>query len=289
MSFLLLLELGRPRRLLAAQRQRLQHTLAALGDRLRPLQLLLHAATRGELPLGHDDRLTLGVVQRVLGEPGADVVDEQLVAQRVDAAAGDLRDRRRPLGTDRGDGDDRGDDEVDRDHVDRALGHAGELLQQPAGVADDDRLGHAEAADPSGERLGERRLDDRRPHDRDRHVALHLGAAPARRAPSCTRTRRASRRWRRARGRPRRARPAPTARAAARSSRRAPVRRLRRAPCAPRCGSRASASGSRLDGLEVAAQPARRRRPPCASSGRCRTGPSLTSSSGALPRRLPAT
>ena len=48
-----------------------------------------------------------------------------------------------------------GDDDVDRDDVDRALGHAGELLQQAAGVAEDDRLGHAEAADPAGERLGQ--------------------------------------------------------------------------------------------------------------------------------------
>ena len=79
------------------------------------------------------------------------------------------------VGPERGDGDDRRDDEVDGDDVDRALGHAGELLQQPAGVAEDDRLGHAEAADPTGERLGQRGLDDRRPNDRDRHVALDLG------------------------------------------------------------------------------------------------------------------
>ena len=58
-------------------------------------QLLLHPAARRELPLGHDDRLALGVVQRVLGEPAAHVVDERLVAQRIDAAAGDLGDARR--------------------------------------------------------------------------------------------------------------------------------------------------------------------------------------------------
>ena len=52
--------------LLAAQRQRLQHLLAVLMHRLGPGQLPLHAAAAGEAPLGHDDRLALGVVQRVL-------------------------------------------------------------------------------------------------------------------------------------------------------------------------------------------------------------------------------
>ena len=74
--------------------------------------------------------------------------------------------------------DDGGDHEVDGDHVDGALGHAGELLQQAAGVGDDHRLGHAEAADPAGERLVDRRLDDRRPHDRHRDVAAVLQQGP---------------------------------------------------------------------------------------------------------------
>ena len=37
------------------------------------------------------------------------------------------------LGPERGDGDDRGDDEVDGDHVDRALRHAGELAAAARG------------------------------------------------------------------------------------------------------------------------------------------------------------
>ena len=74
--------------------------------------------------------------------------------------------------------DDRGHHHVDGDDVDRALGHAGELLQQAAGVADDDRLGHAEAADPAGPGLGPGRLDDRRPHDRHRDVAPLLEQRP---------------------------------------------------------------------------------------------------------------
>ncbi len=48
-----------------------------------------------------------------------------------------------------------GDDEVDRDHVDGALGDAGELVEQAAGVGDEHRLGHAEPADPAGLRLGQ--------------------------------------------------------------------------------------------------------------------------------------
>ena len=70
--------------------------------------------------------------------------------------------------------DNGGDDEVHRDHVDHTLGHAGELFQQAAGVADDDGLRHAEAFDPAGERFGPCRLDDRRPNDGDRDVALAL-------------------------------------------------------------------------------------------------------------------
>src|SRR3546814_12525144 len=50
------------------------------------------------------------------------------------------------------------------------------LLQETAGVGDDDGLGHAEAADPPRERLLDRRLDDRRSHDRHRDVAPVLEA-----------------------------------------------------------------------------------------------------------------
>ena len=172
---LLLLQVRCPGGLATAQRQRLQHSLGLLGDALRALQLFLHATTRGELPLRHFDRLALRVVQRVLGEPGAHVVDQQLVLQRVDASAGHLGDRRSALGTRCRDCDDGRDDDVDRDDVDGAFGNAGELLQQPTGVAEDDWLGHAETTDPAGERLGQRRFDDAGSHDADRHVALGLG------------------------------------------------------------------------------------------------------------------
>ena len=116
-----------------------------------------------------------GVVHRMLAEPAAGVVDERAVLQRVDAAGCDLRDRWGLVGPEGGDGDDRGDHEVDRDDVDGALRGAGECAEQSAGVGDDHGLGHAEAADPARLRLGERRLDDRGSHDRDGHVALHVG------------------------------------------------------------------------------------------------------------------
>ena len=51
-------------------------------------------------------------------------------------------------------------------------GTPGNSLQQSAGVGEDDRLGHPEAADPARPGLGQRGLDDRGPHDADRvHVA----------------------------------------------------------------------------------------------------------------------
>ncbi len=121
----------------------------AVSTFLARSELALHPTAAGEPELGDDDRLALGVVDRVLEEPAADVVDEHPVLQRVDAAGGDLRDRRGPFGAEGGDGDDRGDDDVDRDHVDGALGHAGELVEQAAGVGDQHRLGHAEPADPA--------------------------------------------------------------------------------------------------------------------------------------------
>ncbi len=169
------LDLRGPLGLPPAERQVMQDLLAAGEHRLGASELALHAATSDELPFGGDDRLALGVVHRMLAEPAAGVVDERAVLQRVDPARCDLGDRRRLLGSERSHGDDRGDDEVDRDDVDRALRGAGECAEQSAGVGDDHGLGHAEAADPARLRLGERRLDDRGSHDRHRHVALHVG------------------------------------------------------------------------------------------------------------------
>ena len=54
-----------------------------------------------------------------------------------------------------GSSDDAGYDEVDGDHVDDAFWNARELLEQPSCVAEDDRFGHAEPADPTGPGLGD--------------------------------------------------------------------------------------------------------------------------------------
>ena len=111
----------------------------------------LHPAPAGERPLGHDDGLALGVVERVLGEPAP------APGRRGAGSAAGSGCRtptwRRPVGSGSGPRaatvDDGGHHEVDGDDVDHALGDAGELLQQAAGVGDDHRLGHAEAADPA--------------------------------------------------------------------------------------------------------------------------------------------
>ena len=89
------LDLRRPLGLPSTQRQVLEHLLAGGRAPSWPVELALHPAASGEPPLGDHDRLALGVVDRVLAEPAADVVDEHPVLQRVDAAGRDLRDRRR--------------------------------------------------------------------------------------------------------------------------------------------------------------------------------------------------
>jgi hypothetical protein len=112
----------------------------------------------------------------MLGEPALDEVDQSSVVQRIDCTRRHLHDvgafaRCRAAGRDRADS---GDDEVDRDDVDDAFGNAGELFDQPAPVGEDDRLGHAKAANPAGKRFGDGRLDDGRPQDRHRHVAARI-------------------------------------------------------------------------------------------------------------------
>ena len=138
-------------------------------------QVTLDLAPAGERPIRHDDRLTVGVVDRVLGEPSLAQRDEGSVAQRVPYAGRDLvhalLGRSRPSGRD---GDDRRGDQVNRDHVDDALGYAGELPQQAPRVGDDHRLGHPEAADPSRNRVGERGLHDRGADDRYGQVSLRF-------------------------------------------------------------------------------------------------------------------
>ena len=164
------LDPGGQLRLPAPDRQGSDQPFRERHGRVGPLELALHPPAPGEGPLGHVDGLAPVVVERVAAE-------EVLRRARPGArsAGGSARPRRRGtrvgrpgLGPVRGHGEDGGHHQVHRDHVDDALGHAGELAQQAAGVRDDDRLGHAEAADPPGPRLGQRRLDDGRPHEGDR-------------------------------------------------------------------------------------------------------------------------
>ena len=56
----------------------------------RCLQLALHPAPPGERPGGNDDGLAVGVVERVLGEPSLDQVDQAPVAEGVPYAGGDV-------------------------------------------------------------------------------------------------------------------------------------------------------------------------------------------------------
>ena len=78
------------------------------------------------------------------------------------------------LGPPRRDGEDGCHDEIHRDHVDDAFGHPGELAQEAPGVGDDDRLRHAEAADPSGPGLRQRGLNDGGPHEGDGDLTFPL-------------------------------------------------------------------------------------------------------------------
>ena len=102
----------------------------------RPARACAWLAAAGPAPClgrGRTSRATTigwpgAVVERMLAEPVVHEVDEAAVAQRVRRAGRDLHDRRRLLGAERGDRADRADDEVDRDDVDRAFGHARELL-----------------------------------------------------------------------------------------------------------------------------------------------------------------
>ena len=178
----LLLEGGHPRRLAAPDGQRAHHLFGQVHGLGGPGQLALDPAPAGERPRRHHDGLAVGVVERVLGEPALDQLDQAAVAERVPHAGGHVVDAR-PLVLRLGSGQQRlgghGDDgrhhQVDRDDVGDPLGHPGELPQQAPGVGDDDRLGHPEAADPARSGLGQGRLDDRGPDDGHGHGVAVLG------------------------------------------------------------------------------------------------------------------
>jgi hypothetical protein len=169
---------GRQLGLPPSQRQRLQGSLRPGQDPGRLTQLSLYPLSPRERPLRHGDGLVVAVGERAGGEPLLAEVDEEPVLQWIAGARGGVDDvgtGERPPG---GDGQDGGDDEVDGDHVDDALGDPRELLQQAPGVPDDDRVGHAKAPDPTRHRLGQGGLDDRRADDRHRQGAPGVEQRP---------------------------------------------------------------------------------------------------------------
>ena len=66
---------------------------------------------------------------------------------------------------------DRGGNEIDGNHVDNAFGNSREFLQKSARITNDDRLGHAEAADPTRNWFLQCRFDDRWTNDADGNIA----------------------------------------------------------------------------------------------------------------------
>ena len=110
-------------------------------------------------------------------EPVLGEADQEAICEGVPHPRGDVEHVGVGLlGAFRSDGDDRCHNEINRDDVDDALGDTGELPKQSAGVGDDDRLGHPEAADPPGPRFGQCRLDDRRPDDAERDRVGAVGS-----------------------------------------------------------------------------------------------------------------
>ena len=288
-EFALLFEGGAELGLLAPYRQQRQQTLGPADARLGPPELLLHASSPGEAPLGDRDGLAAIVIDRVLGEPALHEIDQAPVAQRVDRARRHLHDigalgRGRTARRDRAD---RGDDEIDGDDVDDAFGNTGELVEQPAPVGEDDRLGHAKAANPAGKRLGERRLDDRRSHDRHRHVAARVDErALADRLGERVRIGEAERR--------RAGAPAATMRSVTHLARSDSVLSASSGvPAAPSSWRADLRNLARRSGVRLAVSASRRARraasTSCRQSTSTKNGLSSMSSSGAAPRRLPAT
>jgi hypothetical protein len=80
--------------------------------------------------------------------------------------------RRRVRRRIRRDGEHRVDHEIRRDDVEHRIGKPREIAKDAASERQDKRLRHPKALEPSGKRFLECALDDRRPHDRQRDVAV---------------------------------------------------------------------------------------------------------------------
>ena len=173
----LLRELRGHARLLASDGQGAEDLLAGEQGAPGSVQLRLDPFAAGVGPARRGDGLVALVVDRVLAEPCVRPVVQVREAERVDGTGRHLHHVRPAVGgrAVRGHRADCGGHVVDGDHVEGSLGSAGKVLQQAAGVGDDDRFGHAEPADPAGERLRHCRFDDGRAHDRQRDGASGLG------------------------------------------------------------------------------------------------------------------
>ena len=93
------------------------------------------------------------VIERVLGEPTAHVIDKSPIFQRIDSTGGNLCDGGRVIWAGCSNCNDRRNHDVNRNDVDGAFWNARELFEKPSCVADDDRFRHTEAADPTGTRF----------------------------------------------------------------------------------------------------------------------------------------
>ena len=162
-------------RLCPPDRQGSEQLLRKAHHRVGPPQLSLDPTPAGERPFGHADGLAALVVERVPLEEVGRQLDQSSVAQRVPHSRGHVVHLRRSrLGPACRHGQDGRHHQIDGDDVHDPLGDAGELTQQAARVRHDDRLRHAEAADPARAGLGDGGLNDRRAHEGDGHPALPL-------------------------------------------------------------------------------------------------------------------
>ena len=155
----------------------MHHLLGCVEQRHRTIELLVQSACAGEAPLRAGGGMTLGVIDRMVLEPLHGRFGQHLEAQGVHGARGHLEDLWLGHRSTGGHGDDRRRNHVDRDDVDHALWVAREGVELSLRERHEERLRHAEAADPARRGLGEGGFDDGWAHDGDRHVAsqFHQG------------------------------------------------------------------------------------------------------------------
>ena len=158
-----------------AEGQPLDEPLRGLDHAQRCARAGGHLLAGGIRPRGRADRLPVSIAQRILGEVGARLVDDSPEPQWIPAP------RCRVIDTGlsvrwriRSDREHRVDDEVGGDDVEQRVRQTREVAKDVAAEREDQRLGHPESLEPARKRFGKRALDDRRPHDRQRNLAVQL-------------------------------------------------------------------------------------------------------------------